>query len=800
MLELEGWPRGATHALVHGAVRQSARLPPDQNVNRDAFQAAALRKVSSVAATLSAALANVPENAAYGLIAMAPLGLAFGPAAMAMAILGAVVSNAVGSLLGAGRLAAGPRSSLALLTAGLIANLTNGPLAQGDWGPWPILLSVGLALMGAGLLQCCFGALGLGNLVKFTPYPVRLGLTCGIGLLLLTVALPVMLGQRFGTSILNADWQAHWGGAVVGLCALLGCWMASRNASRIPPVLLGLGVATLLHWLLSQFAQGFGPGFWGPTLGEPRLPWVETATLLGAVEVVVQRMDPEVAALLAVYAVTVSLLCSMDTLITSSIVDGTLKTRRSANRELVAQGVANMATSLVGGHAASPSVTRSLGLVTQGGGSRHIVVQYAAAMLALLVAAPQLLGSLPECALGGILVLQGLQLVAPALWNSPRTVFRQRHLMNEAGRSEVRTLAVNWAVALAVSLSAVVWGVGAAVLIGATCAVLLFVRSNIRDVVRHVATAETRRSLKVRPAPVGEALRHHGHRIVVLELEGSLFFGTADALQHRLELLPTAVDSVIVDLRQVQDIDVTAARILVEAAAEWNAAGRYLVFAEWSAEDSRRQLLQAVTSDDSPHALHFANDVDLGLEEAEERLIERLGLRGRLDETLALSATLLFQGLSATHCAEVAAEMRKLEFASGMTLFKPGDPGDGLYVTVRGEVGLRLPGSSRRLASFAAGVTIGEMAVLTHATRSAEAVAESDVTAYFLPTLAFDRLLRDRPELAAHLLTNMVMHLSDRVRALTGDLAHWVSRSASKQAAPDPGIRRLADSADLAEG
>jgi sulfate permease, SulP family len=70
----------------------------------------------------------VPENPAYGLIAMAPLGAAFGPEAMALAILGAVVANAVASVSGAGRLAVGPRSSVALLTAGLVASL-----AQAHW-------------------------------------------------------------------------------------------------------------------------------------------------------------------------------------------------------------------------------------------------------------------------------------------------------------------------------------------------------------------------------------------------------------------------------------------------------------------------------------------------------------------------------------------------------------------------------------------------------------------------------------------------------------------------------------------
>ena len=68
--------------------------------------------------------------------------------------------------------------------------------------------------------------------------------------------------------------------------------------------------------------------------------------------------------------------------------------------------------------------------------------------------------------------------------------------------------------------------------------------------------------------------------------------------------------------------------------------------------------------------------------------------------------------------------------------------------------------------------------MLTRGTRSAEAVAESDVTALQLPAEAFDCLMSEHPALAAKLLKNMSLHLADRVRVLTGDLARWVSRTA----------------------
>jgi SulP family sulfate permease len=753
-------------------------IEPVDAPSRAALPARLRRWAAEAGATASAALAHVPENAAYGLMAMAPLGLAFGPMAMALAVLGAVVANTVGQALGAGRLASGPRSSLALLTAGLVANLVSGPLAVGELGTLQVLVAVALAVGGAGLLQALFGVLGLGNLVKYTPYPVRLGLTSGIGLLLLLAALPVMLGQRFGTPLLAGGLEANWRAAAVGACAIVASRLAARYVPRVPPVLLGMIAATLLHQGLS--GRG-GVETWGRTLGVPLLPAFDGGVLVRAVGGAFEAMDVGTGALLGMYAVTLALLCSMDALITVSIIDGRLRLRRNADRELLAQGVANVAAALCGGHAASPSAARSLALVVPQPEGRHVTLRYALAMLAVLVFAPQWLGVLPESALGGLLVLQGAQMVAPTLWRAPEGLLRLGRSHSDASRSEARTLVGNWAVTVAVAVSALSWGLGAAVLIGASCAVLLFVRSNMRDVVGHLSTGETRGSMKVRPARVREAIRHEGRQIALFELEGSLFFGTADALQNRLQQLPDTVRTAILDLRQVQDIDVTAARILSEEAHDWGRNGRRILFAEWPAGDGRRQILEAMADAASAGHLHFCDDVDRALEQAEDALIERLAMQVASDEALPLAQTALMRGLTTETRAVVEAAMQVRTFARGEVIFRLGDPGDGLYVVTQGEVGLRLPGGSRRLASFAAGVTLGEIAVLTHETRSAEAVAESEVTACFLPTIEFDRLLRERPEVAALLMRNIALHLSERVRGLTGDLAHWVTRAGAKR-------------------
>jgi SulP family sulfate permease len=394
---------------------------------------------------------------------------------------------------------------------------------------------------------------------------------------------------------------------------------------------------------------------------------------------------------------------------------------------------------------------------------------------------------------GGALLLQGLLMVSPALWRTPVQVWGSDRARKATGfdRGQRRLLIDNWGVSVAVALNTVALGLAAAVLIGATFAVLLFVRANMRDVVRRVRNGENTRSLKMRPPALAEALRREGRRIAVLELEGALFFGTADALRSQLDGLVETVDTAILDLHQVAEIDATGARILLETGEDWMRRGKHLVAAEWSPNDPRRRSLEVMANPGSQPGLSFAADTDTALEQAEERLLDRLNLQAEPGHLLALGDTLLGRGLGSADLAALAAEMSTVHIPAQAVLFRVNDPGDGLYVSVSGHIGLRLPGGTRRLASFAPGVVLGEMSVLSGLPRSAQAVAETELTVLRLSVESFERLKRERPALAALVLHNIALHLADRVRALTIELSGWVARSSvaraeAAAAAPPP--------------
>ncbi|OYV00390.1 MAG: hypothetical protein CFE45_09300 [Burkholderiales bacterium PBB5] len=544
-----------------------------------------------------------------------------------------------------------------------------------------------------------------------------------------------------------------------------------------PAVLLALAVGALLQAGLAALGVAVGP-----TAGVPQLPqpWFwqvsDWAALRSGLDTA--RLATPVLSALAVFAGTAAALSALDTLLAASVVDGRLRQSRDANRELRAQGLANLAAALVGGRANSPSVQRSLALVQAWPSPRRAVAGYALALLALLALAPQLLGWLPVSAIGGVLVLQGLQTVDPWLWRTPQAL---RRLGRSTGYdpAQRRLLLDNWGVAATVVACSLLLGLAVAVLVGAAFSVLLFVRANMRSVVRVLHRGDSRRSLKVRSPDAAAALRREGRRIAVLELQGALFFGTADSLRDALAALAPEVDSAVLDLYLVGEVDATGARILLELADEWARRGKSLVASEWPAGDARRGVVEAIARSNRLPLLTFVDDSDQALQRAEDALLTGCALAAEGAGTLALADTLLAQGLDAADLATLAGQMQTLHFRQGQRLFAAGDVADALYVSLRGHIGVHLPGQARRLASFAPGVMVGELAVIEHGRRSADAVAESDLTVLRLSLEALDHLQQQHPALAAQLLRNVALHLAGRLRGLTLELQAWVARSAA---------------------
>lgn len=736
------------------------------------------------------ALAQAPESLAYGLLVLAPLGPGHAPQAMGLALLCAVLANAVAGLAGGGRLITAPRAALALLSGALVETLVS---YRGPEGPLAVPHVMGLlagGLVAGGALQMLLGWLRIGDIVKYTPHPVRLGLAGGVGLLLAGSAWPAVMGLGFG-----GGWPtdpAAWrpGAWAVAAVTLLAAGAAARlglgrtrlaSLGQAAPLLCGLAAGTATQFALQAFGNALPT--WsapGATAGVPQLslPWFTSPAAWPAGD----WLPPVLLAPLALFAATLAALGALDTLLGCSLVDGQsdpTQPRHDANRVLRAQGLASLLAGAVCSMPASPSAQRSLALLRATPGQRHATLGYAVALGLWLLLVPGWLGVLPLSAIGALLLQQGLQSVDPWLLRLPLSLLRGRAGSESLTPDQRRVLRDNWAVAAGVTLTSLLLGLAAGVAVGAAFAVLLFVRANMRPVVRSQHSGLQRRSLKVRSPQLEAVLKDQAHRIQVLELQGALFFGTADALRDSLAQQPPDIQTVVLDLYGVGEIDATGARILLETASGWAHQGRQLLAAEWPMGDPRRHVVDAIAQSSGLPALAWAPDTDTALEQAEEQLLAHPPLPTLPTARVALGDTLLAHGLDSNELALLAAALQPVAYARGEVIFHAGEAADALLVSLQGNIGVFLPGGGRRLVCFGPGTLLGEMAVLARGPRSADAHAESPVQALRLTVQALEALQAEHPVLVAKLHANIARHLSARLRGLTQDLQAWMARGAA---------------------
>jgi SulP family sulfate permease len=729
----------------------------------------------------TAAVVMLAIEGSYGIVAFAPLGPQFAATAFAIGVWAAVVANLVGVAAGSrGPLLAGPSAALSLLVPPLLVALLADPafrVAGGAPDVPRLLAAMAVGVMLAGLLQVMLGLLRLGRVISYVPYPVHAGFMTGVAVLMALAMLPHVLGlpaRPLPTLDLGAASPLALAVAAVALAISL---RPPRGSARVPAFLLALACASALHHGLAAL---LGPERLGPTLGTLSAGWP-------GFELLPALADPGLLAALAgawptllQFAAAVAVTSTMQTLMASSAVDGLTNQRRDGERVLRAQGAANVAAGVAGllPGAGAVSVTM-VGLRAGARGTAARVVHGAVIVVALLFATG-LLRHLPMAAIAGAFVAVAWSLVDA--WSRRASVAVARDLLRL--RWPPPSLRVSYGVMVFVAAVSVFVSLTAGVALGVLLSVLMFVRSNLRQPVRRIGNAAARRSLRIRPATADATLRTHGERIVVVELDGALFFGTADAAARALEGAVARAAEVIVDFRRVSEIDASGARVLLQAGARLRAGGRRLLLSGLGAPDEpRRAALLALDVGRVLDADDFHPDIDRALEAAEDRLLDRLAPAAARAPVLDLAATQIADGLDAAGCATLRSLMAELTVPRGTVVFARGDPGDAVYVLLAGQVGiwLRDPASGtlehgRRLVSFSPGVPFGEIGLLRAQPRTADAVAEADSRLLVLDRQACARLEAEHPALHARLMRNLALHLADRLRALTDELESTADR------------------------
>lgn len=711
---------------------------------------------------LAGAIVGLAQLLTLGVLGFGALGPQYASLGVQGAFNSAVFGALAAALIGGTAIpAAGPRAATTLIFATFVATLVARPefhAADGTLQVGPILLLASLCVILAGVFLLIFGCMRLGSLVRFVPYPVIAGFMNGIAVLLVLSQIPYLLGTN---AVQYAKEGFNWekilpGAGVVALITAGIIWLCARHFRRIPITLIALVVGALAHQLI---ALGW-PGIVGSVLGAAP----STLDMVSSLKWWL-RLYPDLQALLSTHGLAllttawlIAVVGALDSLLAAAAADIAQDTRHQPNRELIGEGVGNIVAGILGGIPIQFSAARSLAAYRAGARTwLSGFVTPAVLLLALLLGGP-LFAFIPLAALAGVMLTVSTGMIDR--WSSGLV----RHLVRMHSADASGSL---WVVVL-VCIITVVFGFLPAIGVGIILVMVLFIRAMNRSMVRAVWTGATRSSRRMYPARYAQYLRSVGHRTKILELDGPLFFGTAEKLSDSVESHVNDIDFLILDLRRVSSVDATGAVVLQRLDRRMKERDCQLLLAHVTPAGQVGKSLDVFGAFKGDARERWYEDTDRALEAVEMITLGREP-RTELVRPFSLHECSLFRGLNEQESHALSSYLQRLNLRAGEVLFREGDPGDRLYLLTSGMVSLMSTAGrgQHRIASFEAGVMFGELAMLDGGARSAMAIANQNSELYTLSRESLGKLTALDPVLANKLRENLAHHLAQRLRLTT---------------------------------
>lgn len=701
-------------------------------------------------------LVAIPSAIAFGVTIFAPLGSGYAAQGAVAGILGtSALGLAAASFGGTKRLISAPCAPAAAVLSALTLELVSkGTPAES------VLVMVAVVALLCGLFQIIFAVLRLGQLIKYMPYPVVSGYLSGVGLIIILSQIPKMLGLPGGTSFLHAvgatgswRWQSIFVG-VVTAGVMIG---APGVTKRVPAAILALGAGIGAYLVL---------GIWDPAMltlaGNKFVVGPLPVSQVGFIDAMAARfrgaggLDASQFFLLVMPALTLAVLLSIDTLKTCVILDTLTRSRHDSNRELIGQGLGNIAATAVGGIPGAGTMGATLVNINSGAQTQWSGLIEGALALVAFLALGKLIAWVPVAALAAILIVIGFRM------------FDRQSLHYLRSRATV----LDFMVIVAVVVVAETVGLIAASGVGLGLATLLFIREQIGgSVVRRKLYGNEMFSKQVRLPNESAILEQRGERTVIFELQGSLFFGTADQLYSALEPELKIRTYVVLDMRHVQSVDVTAAHMLEQVEHIIQERGGFLIFSHLPSNVPTRQDMQQYFDTvgllrPEGKVLAFAHR-DEALEFIEDQILGEENLEKVDRAPLELHEFSLFQGRKEETLEALAACLEPRMYAKGQTIFASGSAGNEIFFIRKGTVRAMLPLNDRsphHLATFRRGNFFGEMSFLDEKPRSADTLALTEVHVFALSRAKFGELGESHKRLAQQLLESLASSLAERLR------------------------------------
>lgn len=389
-----------------------------------------------------------------------------------------------------------------------------------------------LATMMAGVMLVVLGALRLGTILRFIPYPVVAGFTSGIAVIIFAAQLNEALGLGLKMpehvpqqlAALATHLHAVNGYALAISALTLGIFYGwPRLTRKVPASIVAVVVTTLLvvwlGWPVATVGSKFGgipaglPGWHFPVISLDRI-----RELIGA-------------------AATIAALGGIESLLSAAVADGMTDTRHNSNQELLGQGIANLLTPLFGGIAATGAIARTAANIRSGARSPAAGIIHALVLLSVALVAAPLAKYIPLATLSAILIGVALHMADwdtfPELWHGPRSDF---------------------AVLLATFLLTTVFDLTVGVGAGLAMAVVLFIKRMEEMAHVKLLTPESDIEMEGSNTLRGKEIPPN---VVLYRIQGPLFFAAADKLEMALRSSGGRPKIVVFRMRHVPAMDAT---------------------------------------------------------------------------------------------------------------------------------------------------------------------------------------------------------------------------------------------------
>ena len=643
---------------------------------------------------------------------------------------------------------------LAFMAPALMGSMVKS--VPGETAALTVAAAIFISTVITGAVLAGLGALRLGALVRFIPYPVICGFLASVGWLLCLGALKTLAGFAVTAASLSALFElrvmAHWvPGAAFALAALVVMHRIKHYAAM--PLLM---LATVCCFYLVLLSSGMSVGKaqhsgWLVDIGSTA-NFLKVLTFKAASEA-----DLGLIALQAGSIATVIVVTAVALLLNSSALELAAGREIDLNRELKVSGIANVLAGLSGGMVGFASVNISKFVLNIGVRGRLVGLMCALGCSAILVAGARVIGFVPELLIGGLLLYIGLEFVYEWLYRPAR----EFHLGD---------LAIIIIILTMVSLVGLIQGI----IVGIVSSIVIFtVKYSGLNVVKLDTTIAEFRSNVQRTEKERALLDQEGHKAQIFQLRDFLFFGSANKLltriRERMSDHKVGGRYLVMDFRFVTGIDLSAIISFVRLGQLARNTNTTIILT---------QLPRPVFDQMEKGGLFAKNkavwelrpSLDLGIEWCEDQLLGRAG--SLAEAALSLPHFLRNNGFSAQDAVALDAHFVRSRYAIGDKLIRQGELSNALYFLESGMVAVQVNLENRswyRVAKLGAGSFVGEIGFYLQTPRTADVVVEEDATICCLSRSNADSLKRKAPQLASRLhevLTNLLANrlvLTDRI-------------------------------------